>query len=153
MPGDAREAYKPEAYMRGTDTAEKSALLPGLNTAYKASGTPENSEVSRLVLVMGHDGFAPGGTAYHFLQYVHIDMGEFGFTANGQVFRFVFSGRQPKLVTVHGRNLQRICDYISLRRMQWIRQADRDFRAVDAVEDAEPIITLIEMRDWMRLEG
>ena len=153
MPGNAREAYNPEASMRGTDTAEKSALLPGLNTAYKASGTPENSEVSRLVLVMGHDGFVPGGTAYHFLQYVHIDMGEFGFTANGQVFRFVFSGRQPKLVTVHGRNLQRICDYISLRRMQWIRQADRDFRAGDGADDHEPIITHLELTDWLRLEG
>src|SRR4051812_34753748 len=149
------EGYKPEQFYRTTAAAipekEPEALLPSFTDPYQAAGFVEK-EVSRLVLIMGHDGFTPGGTAYHFLQYVHIDMGEFGFTANGQVFHFVFSGRQPKLVTVHGRNLVRICDYISLRRMQWIRQADRDFRPVDAADDDEPIITLIEVTDWMRLQ-
>jgi hypothetical protein len=57
-----------------------------------------------------------------------------------------------ELPPVHGRNLLRICDYIGLRRMQWIRQADRDFRAADDVESSEPIITRIEVTDWMRLE-
>ena len=152
---DKVHAYNPGGYARGADAAEKAALLPGLNTKYKAAGTAENNEVSRLVLIMGKDGFRPGGTAYHFIQYVHISMGEFGFTPDGQAFRFVFSDIQPKLVTVHGRNLLRTCDYIALRRMPWVRQADRDFRAVDAVEDTEPLITRIEVTDWMpmRPEG
>ena len=81
------------------------------------------------MLVMGKDGFRLGGTAYHLIQYVHISIGEFGFTANGQVFRFLFADLQPKLVTVEGRNLLRMCDQIALKRMPWIRQADRDFRA------------------------
>ena len=65
-------------------------------------GHPENGEVSRLVLVMGRDGFKAGGKAYHFLQYVHISLGEFGFWDDGQHFTFVFSDLQPKLVTVRG---------------------------------------------------
>ena len=112
-----------------------------------------DNEVSRLVLVMGKDGFRIGEQAYIVFQYVHIGIGQFGFTANGQVFSFVFSDIQPKLVTVHGRNLLRIFDYISLRRMPWIRQADRDFRAVDGTPDNEPIITRIEVEDWKRKES
>ena len=78
-------------------------------------------------------------------------MGQFGFTANGQVFSFVVSDIQPKLVTVHGRNLLRIFDQISLRRIPWIRQADRDFRAGDGVGDTDPIITRLEVDDWRRM--
>jgi hypothetical protein len=152
---DDKERLKPLPFKRPPvkATAEKDALLPALNDPYKAAGNPENGEASRLVLVMGKDGFKLGGKAYYFMPYVHIDMGEFGFTANGQCFRFVFAGRQPKLVTVEGRDLLRICDYVSLRRVPWLRMADRDFRAADAVPDDEPIITRIEVTDWLRLEG
>jgi hypothetical protein len=149
----SRGIYDPAAGLRVTETpaAETVALLPGLNTEYKAAGFTDN-EVSRLVLIMGKDGFRLGHHAYITLQYVHIGIGQFGFTANGQVFSFVFSDIQPKLVTVHGRNLLRIFDYIGLRRMPWIRQTDRDFRAVDGVANNEPIITLIEISDWLRKE-
>ena len=111
-------------------------------------GIPRIDEVSRLVLVMGKEGFQPGGTAYWFLQYVHISLGGFGFADDGQWFDFIWSDVQPKLATVRGRNLLRIADYISLRRMPWIRQADRDFRG--GVADSEPIITRIEITDWVR---
>jgi hypothetical protein len=152
MHGDTVEKLSPEMFVRkGTGaTPEKDALLPALNDPYKAAGFVDN-EVSRLVLIMGKDGFKPGGTAYHFLQYVHMGVGEFGFSPDGQCFRVVFSDIQPKLVTLHGRNLLRTCDYIALRRMQWIRQADRDFRAGDGVRDDEPIITRIEVTNWLRL--
>jgi hypothetical protein len=69
-----------------------------------------------------------------------------GFTAEGQVFRFVSSDFQPRLVTVCGHNLTQLCDQISMRRLQWIRQADGDYRA--PVSGDEPIITRIEIRDW-----
>jgi len=128
---------------------EKAALLPALNDPYKAAGFAD-SEVSRLVLVMAKDGFHVGETAYIAFQYVHLGMGEFGFTADGQWFNFVISDLQPKLVTVRGRNLQRIFDYISLRRMPWIRQSDRDFRSTDGTTDKEPIITRIKVEDWKR---
>jgi len=137
-------AAKPDA-----TPAEKAALLPALTDPYAAGGFVEN-EVSRLVLVMGKDGFRIGGSAYIVFQYVHMGIGQLGFTANGQVFSFVFADLQPKLVTVHGRNLQRIFDYISLRRMPWIRQADRDFRAVGSTPDNEPFISRIDVADWKR---
>lgn len=144
--------FDPTIFRKGASEpkpAEDAALLPALNDPYKAGGFVD-SDVSRLVLVMGKDGFRIGGNAYIVFQYVHIGMGQLGFTANGQVFSFVFSDLQPKLVTVHGRNLQRIFDYISLRRMPWIRQLDRDFRAGDDITDKEPIITRIDVEDWKR---
>jgi hypothetical protein len=144
--------FDPTIFRKGASDpkpAEDGALLPALNDPYKAAGFVD-SDVSRLVLVMGKDGFRMGENAYIVFQYVHIGMGQFGFTANGQVFSFVFSDLQPKLVTVHGRNLQRIFDYISLRRMPWIRQADRDFRSTDGITDKEPIITRIDVEDWKR---
>jgi hypothetical protein len=70
------EKLVPEAFLRrsGGD-----ATLPGLNDPYKAAGTPESGEVTRLVLIMGKDGFKLGASAYVILQYVHIGLGEFGF--------------------------------------------------------------------------
>ena len=149
----SKGTFDPTIFRKGASEpkpAEDGALLPALNDPYKAAGFVD-SDVSRLVLVMGKDGFRIGNTAYLVLQYVHLGTGEFGFTANGQVFSFVFSDLQPKLVTVHGRNLQRIFDYISLRRMPWIRQADRDFRSTDDTTDKEPIITRIDVEDWKRM--
>jgi hypothetical protein len=154
MPGEqVSEEYRPDAYARtAASRLDRDAMLPALTDPYKAAGTADNGEVSRLVLVMGKDGFKPGATAYYLMQYVHIGLGEFGFDADGQFFRFVFSDIQPKVVTVRGRSLLRICDYIGLRRMPWIRQADRDFRLVDGMADGEPFITRIEVVDWVQPE-
>lgn len=129
-----------------SSSAEKSALLPDLNTPYKASGWAEG-EINRLVLIHGKEGFAPGGVAYTTFQYVHLDMGEFSLSANAQEFRFTVSCLQPKRVRVQGRNLLRIYDYISLHRMPWIRQSDRDFHAA-SVMGKEPVITRISIEDW-----
>lgn len=150
MPGESiyDGGYNPLVGLRAAESkAETHARLPREDDAYQAAGLPESSEVSRLVLVMGKDGFKAGGRAYYFLQYVHISMGEFGFWDDGQWFNFIWSDLQAKLVTVRGRNLLRTCDYISLRRMPWIRQADRDFRGGFAAND-ESIITRIEVTDW-----
>jgi hypothetical protein len=126
--------------------SERTAALPGPNDLYKAADYAD-SELNRLVLVMGKQGFRIGGTAYVFLQYMFIGTVELGFTQEGQVFRFVLSDTQPKLVTVYGQNLVQICDHIALRKMQWIRQADGDFTA--PVSGDEAIITKIEIRDWL----
>ena len=104
MPGEhVIEEYRPDAYARtAASRPDRDAMLPALTDPYKAAGTADNGEVSRLVLIMGKDGFKPGATAYYLMQYVHIGLGEFGFDADGQIFRFVFSDIQPKLVTVPG---------------------------------------------------
>ena len=60
--------------------------LPG------AAGKVETHEVSRLVVVMGKDGFKPDATAYYLFQYVHLGLGKFGVTAAGeQWFSFLLS--------------------------------------------------------------
>lgn len=152
--------FDPAAFLRDEKDASEAgpaakavdnvALLPAMNDPYKAAGFAD-SEVNRLVLVMGRDGFRIGENAYVAFQYVHIDIGQFGFTANGQVFSFVISGLQPKLVTVHGRNVLKIFDQISLRRIPWIRQADHDYRAVGGIGGTESIITKLEVEDWRRM--
>ena len=53
-----------------------------MNDLYKAAGYAD-SEMNRLVLVMGKDGFRIGGTAYVFLQYMYIGTVELGFTDRG----------------------------------------------------------------------
>jgi hypothetical protein len=139
---------KPPSYARRF-APERTALLPGPNDLYQAAGYAD-SEMNRLVLVMGKDGFRAGGTAYVFLPYMYIGTVELGFTAEGQVFRFIVSDIQSRLVTVYGHNLTQVCDHISTRTMQWIRQADQDFTARASGND--PVITRIEVRDW-RAEG
>ena len=140
------DAFDVSSYARVPEqaTPAQAALLPGLNTSYKAAGTAENHETSRLVVILGKQGFRIGETAYVVFQYAHLGTGDLGFTAEGHVFRFPFFDLQPRLLTVHGRSLLRTFDYIALRRMPWIRQADRDFQA----GDDEPVITRITVEDW-----
>lgn len=159
MPGDVIEELRPDqlygqrARTQVSTKPDRIARLPGLGDPYEAFGLVENSETSRLVLIMGKDGFKAGGRAYYALQYVHISMGEFGFWDDGQWFNFIWSDIQTKLVTVRGRNLLLCWDYISLRRMPWIRMADRDFRGGYDTRDDEPHITRIELTDWKRPEA
>ncbi len=162
MPDNLRSkrGYEPsaafDAVMRGKPApteikpAEDQALLPTLNDPYKAASSLVDSEVSRLVLVMGKDGFRVGGNAYIALPYMHMGIGQFGFTEHGQVFSFVFADLQPKLVTMYGRNVLRYFDHISQGRMPWIREADRDFRPNPLTPDSLPIFTRFHVENWKR---
>jgi hypothetical protein len=134
---------KPELYATRF-ARERAAALPGMNDLYQAAGYAD-SELNRLVLVMGKEGFRAGGTAYIFMQYMYIGTVELGFTDDGQVFRFVLSDTQPRLVTVYGQNLVELCDQISQRKLQWIRECDEGFRAPATGDDA--VITKIGMCD------
>jgi hypothetical protein len=128
--------------------AEGDALLPTAGDPYKAAGIPSNESLTRLVCIMGKEGFQPGGKAYRFFQYVHLDSDtDFGFTADGQIITLRFAGMKPVMVVVRGRNLLRICDQIHQHRMPWIRVADRDF-----AEGSKEIITAIEITDAVREE-
>jgi hypothetical protein len=121
--------------------AEGNALLPGYGDPYKAAAPPSNEGLTRLCCIMGKEGFQPGGKAYRFFQYVHLDSDtDLGFTKDGQAITLRFAGMNPVLVIVRGRNLLRICDTIHLHRMPWIRVADRDF-----AEGQKEIITAIEI--------
>ena len=149
---DDRTAFAPRLRVGSAESVETASLLPTLETDYKAHSTPENGDCGRLVLVMGKEGFAPGAAAYMALQYVHLGSGEFAFTATGQAFRFLVSDYQPKWLVVEGRNLLRVFDYVSLRRMPWIRVKDRDFRPVDDVS-TEPVITAIRLEELTMSAG
>lgn len=150
---DTIERFQPKPYLRAV---EGSAARPAIDAAwptladpYRAAGTADNDSVPRLVVVMGRDRFKPGGgTAYHALQYAYLGAGEFGFEPDGQWFRFPFHEPGRRIIlTAHGRGILRAGDYISLRRMPWIRLADRDFRTGDGLPDDEPIFTRIEVEE------
>jgi hypothetical protein len=131
---------------KGAQGAQEPALWPSFTDPYEAAGKADSDGVARLVVVLGKA--KPGEFAYRIFQYVHIDEGGGGVTASGeQWFCFLFSGRQPKVLTVYGRNIQRTCDYISLHRMPWIRVADRDFRPGDGQDADTAIITRITIED------
>jgi hypothetical protein len=131
-----------------TARTEAEPLWPILDDRYKAAGTPDNNPMARLVIFLGKQPGKADVTSYRILQYVHLDEGEFGFTATGdQWFSFIFAGKRPKKFKVYGRNIQRTCDYISLHRMPWIRLADRDFQPGDDVPNNEPIFTRFEFID------
>jgi hypothetical protein len=144
MPGNGDE-FDLSNYTRLSDTLKAAqAALPDLNSPYKAAGTADNGEVSRLVVIFGKDRFRVGQTAYVAFQYTDVGRGECDITEGGHCFRFPFHDPlEPKLLIVRGRNLLRIFDYIGLRRLPWIRQAERDVR----LGDDEPVITWIDIQD------
>ncbi len=83
-------------------------------------------------------------------QYVHLGIGQFGFTANGQLFSYVFCRHPAEAGYGAWPQPSANFDLITLRRMPWIRQGDRDFRAVGAAPDSEAFISRIEVEDWQR---
>jgi hypothetical protein len=150
MPDNARP-LRPEPFARATaGTPGRSAALPGEDDPYQAAGHADGHEVPLLVVILGKDGFKPGGMPYYGFEYAHIGNLEFGITFAGQMFRFVYSGFQPKLVIVYGDELLKIWHQVGLRQIPWIRQANRDFRPAGAEKSAEPVIRKIEVHEWAR---
>ena len=131
--------------------AQDEAMLPGCDAQYQAAARQSNKALTRFVVCMGRDGFRPGGKAYHFFQYVHLDSNaDFGYDKGGQVLRFRFIAMTPVVVTINGRNLLQIMDYIQLHRMPWIKVADRDYAPADAKDEEgrpRPIITSITIAE------
>lgn len=145
---DDRERYNPSKFHHETISPQnKAGLVPGLQSPYQAAATATTEE-TRLVVMMDKSGFQPGGTAYFTFQYSHIDIGRFGFTDAGQWFSFPFYDLQPRLLTVHGRNLFRVYLEIGSKRMPWIRVSDRDYRPPANADADEPIITRASVTNW-----
>ena len=127
---------------------ESESLLPDERSDYKAASMPSNRGLVRLACVMGRAGFQPGGKAYRVFQYMHLDSDAgFSFVKDGQEMVFRFVGLTPVEITVRGRNLLRIFDYIQLHRIAWIREADRDFVGDDAAARNMPIINSIAIEN------
>ena len=98
---------------------------------------PANKNLTRLH-VIHRDGSVES------LQYHHIDAkSEF----NGGSFTFLFSGAKLWELTVEGRNLWRLYDYISLCRWPYIRVATRDF------DEQGEVVTAVRIKEIVIREG
>jgi len=83
-----------------------------------------------------------GKNGYRSFQYVHLDSDSTFEQRSGQVITLRFAGTKIMQVTITGRNLWRLFDYLHQHRMPWIMVADRDFAA-----DSEPVITRIAIAE------
>lgn len=130
----------------GLHAVQADAALPSYADDYKAAAVQSNDSLTRLCCVMGREGFQPGGKAYRFFQYVHLDSDtDLQYSKDGQIVTLRFAGSKPVVITMRGRNLLRVCDYIHLHRIAWVRVADRDFTSADPGDHNRPIITAISI--------
>ncbi len=131
--------------------AEGDALLPGWDSPYKAAAHPDHHALVRFVCIMGKDSYRPGGTPWRFFQYVHKDSNTgLSLGDQGHVMTLRFIGSAPTKIIVKGPNLLRICDYIHLHRIAWIRVCDpeRDFVFLEEARGKKTeIITSIKIID------
>ena len=105
---------------------EEESGLPSLKDGeYQPHARPSNKPVYGIHFV------TPGGDVRSF-QYVHLDSGS-QFAA-GRI-TLAFMGMEPVRVTIEGRNLWRLYDYIHQHRMPWVMVAGRDF-----AEDGQTIV-------------
>jgi len=137
-----------------SDRDDEIVTLAAKGGEYKASGRPANKALPRFFVFFSKSGYAIGKKAAKQFQYVEMDSdGDdedgcgFGFTESGQEFSIKVAGSKQWKLTVRGRNLWEIYDYLTLHRMPWIRVADRDFADADDAAGQKPIILSIEIRE------
>ena len=108
--------------------------LPDTSAPYQAHARPANKPVYTLHCWLGKDG-------YRSFQIAHLDSdSSFKITSSGHVITLRFAGTQVMQVTIKGRNLWRLYDYLHQHRIAWIMRADRDL-----AEELEAIIRTIEI--------
>lgn len=81
---------------------------------------------------------------------MHLDSDtRFAIEGKAQVIHLRFCGSRTTAVTILGRNLGRLYDYLHQHRMPWIARIDsgRDFAA-----DGEPVVTAIEIAEVKEAE-
>jgi hypothetical protein len=101
---------------------------------YQAHARPANKPVYTLHCCLGKDG-------YRSFQYVHLDSdSSFQTTSAGHVVTLRFAGTHVMQVTIRGRNLRGLYDYLHQHRIPWVMRADRDL-----AEEQEAIVTTIEI--------
>jgi hypothetical protein len=123
-----------QAIARARPEADADTELPDLAAGYQAHARPSNRPVYSLHCVRGKQGVQS-------FQYVHLDSAsKFEADDRGHVLSLRFCGSRHWEITIRGRNLWRLYDYIHQHRMPWVQQADRDFAA-----DKEPIVSAISV--------
>ena len=117
---------------------ESDAALPDPAAPYQAHGRASNAPVYTLHCALGKDGFRS-------FQYAHLDSDSaFRIEPRGHVITVRFAGTRTVAVTIRGRNLGRLYDYLHQHRIPWVMRADRDF--ADGA-DRQPLITAIEIEE------
>lgn len=118
----------------GASEEAAESQLPDPAAPYEAYGRVSNKPLYTLHFLMGAEG-------YESCQYVHLDSrSSFQVTEEGQIIRIRFYGSRPADVTIVGRSLLLLYDYIHQHRMPWIRLCERPF-----VDGDKPIITRLRI--------
>ena len=133
---------------------DETVSLVARSGTYKASGRPANKPLPRFVVFFNKHGYGVGKKAAKQFQYVELDSdGDetdgcgFGYTENGQEFSIKLVGSKLWKLTIRGRNLWEIYDYLTLHRLPWLRVADRDFPDADDVAGKKPIILSVVIQE------
>jgi hypothetical protein len=108
--------------------------MPDTSVPYQAHARPAGKPVYTLHCGLGKDGLRS-------FEYVHLDSNNsFKTSSSGHVITLRFAGTQVMQVTIKGRNLRGLYDYLHQHRIPWVMRADRDL-----AEEQEAIITAIEI--------
>jgi hypothetical protein len=134
QPLHLKERLAPSNWKQDHEESDKE--LPDSSSPYQAYARASNKPVYTLHCCLGKDG-------YRSFQYVHLDSNSgFCIDPKGQTITVRFAGSKHLQVTIRGRNLWHLYDYLHQHRTSWIMRADRDFG-----EDKEAIITAIEIEE------
>lgn len=134
------------------DGDEEAVNFAARGGEYRASGRAANKALPRFFVFFNKLGFGPGKKAVRQFQYIELDSdGDeedgcgFGLTDTGQEFSVKIAGSKLWKLTVRGRNLWEIYDYLSLHRLPWLRVADRDFADADDPAGQKPVILSVDI--------
>ncbi len=135
---------------RGKRTADRDDELPPVSNlpdpsrGYEPFSRPSHHPLYSLHCVLGRDG-------YRSFQYMHLDSdSSLSVDGQGQVIRLRFYGSKNFAVTVRGRNLWRLYDFIHQHRISFIMAVDR---GRDFAEDNEPVVTSIDIAEVRDADG
>ncbi len=113
-------------------------LLPEPGKAYEPNSRPTRQPLYSLHCILGAEGIRS-------FQYVGLDQ-DSSLSADGkaQVIRLRFCGSKITAVTIRGRNMSRLYDYLHQHRIAWVMRMDsnRDFGTGN-----EPVITAIKIEE------
>lgn len=118
--------------------APTDSTLPDPGRDYEPFSRPWIKPLYTLHCILGRDGCQSFSN-------MQLDSGStFSTDPSGQVIRLRFCGSKTTAVTIRGRNLWKLYDYLHQHRIAWVMAVDRgrDFAADDA-----PVITSIQIED------
>jgi|GEM_PF-4544757 len=133
---------RPEPPTKPDITDSQECLLPEPGKAYEPFSRPTRQPLYSLHFILGAEGIRS-------FQYVGLDS-DSSLTADGdgQVIRLKFCGSKITAVTIRGRNLSRLYDYLLQHRTAWVMRLDRDFTAGN-----EPAVTAVAIEEVKNDDG